>query len=83
MDTAIVSVVRRLILEGFTHRPPKPGVPVELVSSTIAWAIYGAAKEWAVSPKRMSVDRIGETIEKIVAPVLTAVAQEHTAGPRR
>jgi len=42
MDTAIVSVVRRLILEGFTHRPPKPGVPVELVSSTIAWAIYGA-----------------------------------------
>lgn len=75
MDNAIVSVVRRLILDGFAHHPPKPGVPVQIVSSTIAWAIYGAAKEWALSPNRMSVDRIGGTIEKIVAPILTALAQ--------
>jgi AcrR family transcriptional regulator len=74
MDNAIVAVVRRLILDGFAHRPPKPGVPVELVSSTIAWAIYGAAKEWALSPKRMSVDRIGGAIEKVVAPILTALS---------
>lgn len=76
MDTAIVSVVRRLIREGFTRHPPKPGVSVELVSSTIAWALYGAAKEWAQSPKRMSVHRIGGVIEKIVAPILTVVAHE-------
>jgi len=79
MDNAIVSVVRRLILDGFTHHPPKPGVPVELVSSTIAWAIYGAAKEWALGPKHMSVDKIGGAIEKVVAPILTAVAQQPTA----
>ncbi|MFZ0633462.1 MAG: TetR/AcrR family transcriptional regulator [Acidobacteriaceae bacterium] len=79
METAIVSVVRRLILDGFADHPPKPGVPVELVSSTIAWAIYGAAKEWVLSPKRMSVERIGAAIEKIVAPVLTALAQDATA----
>jgi AcrR family transcriptional regulator len=72
METAIVSVVRRLMLDGFAQHPPKPGVPVEIVSSTIAWAIYGAAKEWAQSPKRMSVPKIGETIEKIVKPMLTA-----------
>ncbi len=79
METAIVSVVRRLILDGFTQHPPKPGVPLEIVSSTIAWAIYGAAKEWAQSSKRMSVDRISGAIEKIVAPILTALGQEPTA----
>lgn len=79
MDNAIVSVVRRLILDGFEKHPPKPGVSVELVSSTIAWAIYGAAREWAPNPSRMSVDRIGGAIEKVVAPILTAVAQEPAA----
>ncbi len=79
MDTAIVSVVRRLILDGFAKHPPKAGVPAELVSSTIAWAIYGAAKEWAMSPKRMPVDRIGGLIEKVVAPILTGLTREPTA----
>lgn len=78
METAIISVVRRMILEGFAKHPPKPSVPVELVSSTIAWAIYGAAKEWAESTKRMSVDRISGEIEKIVAPILRALDRETT-----
>lgn len=79
MDTAIVSVVRRLILDGFAQHPPKAGVPVEIVSSTIAWAIYGAAKEWAQSSKRASVESIGKTIGKIVAPILNAVDENSTA----
>ena len=70
METAIVSVVRRLILDGLSQHPPKSGMPVEILSSTIAWAIYGAAKEWVQSPKRMPVPKIGETIEKIVKPIL-------------
>ncbi|MFZ1943657.1 MAG: TetR/AcrR family transcriptional regulator [Acidobacteriaceae bacterium] len=74
LETAVVSVVRRLILEGFKQHPPKPGVPVEIVSSTLAWAIYGAAKDWAQNPKRMSVDRISRTIEKVVTPILTSIS---------
>ena len=70
METAIVSVVRRGILDGFAQHPPKSGMPVEILSSTIAWAIYGAAKEWVQSPKRMPVPKIGATIEKIVKPIL-------------
>jgi AcrR family transcriptional regulator len=70
METAIVSVVRRGILDGFAKHPPKSGMPVEILSSTVAWAIYGAAKEWVQSPKRMPVPKIGETIEKIIMPIL-------------
>jgi AcrR family transcriptional regulator len=74
MDAAIVSVIRRLILDGFRKHPPKTGVPVELVASTIAWAIYGAAKDSILGSKRISAERIGGTIEKVVAPILTALA---------
>ena len=70
METAIVSVVRRGILDGLAKHPPKSGMPVEILSSTVAWAIYGAAKEWVQSPKRMPVLKIGETIEKIIMPIL-------------
>jgi AcrR family transcriptional regulator len=72
METAIVSVVRRGILGGFAKHPPKSGMPVEILSSTIAWAIYGAAKEWAENPKRISVPKIGEMIERIIMPMLTS-----------
>ena len=36
----------------------------------IAWAFYGAAKEWVQTPKRIPVPKIGETIEKIIMPIL-------------
>jgi AcrR family transcriptional regulator len=74
METAIVSVVRRLILDGFNRHSPKAGVPVELLCSTIAWAIYGAAKEWAQSPNRMSVAEMGDTVESIIKPILTQLS---------
>lgn len=72
METAIVSVVRRILIEGFTEHPPRPGIPVELLSSTISWAIYGAAKEWALYPKRTSVPRISGKIDAIIKPILSA-----------
>lgn len=72
METAIVSVVRRGILDGLAKHPPKSGMPVEILSSMIAWAIYGAAKDWIESPKRMSVPKIGETIESIILPMLAS-----------
>ena len=70
METAIVSVVRRGILDGFAKHPPKSGMPVEILSSTVAWAIYGGAKEWVQGSKRMPVPKIGETIENILKPIL-------------
>jgi Transcriptional regulator len=72
METAIVAVVRRGMLDGLSQHPPKSGVPAEVLASTVAWAIYGAAKEWVQSEGRVPVSEIGETIERIVKPMLMA-----------
>ena len=71
-ETAIVAVVRRTLLEGFAQHPPRTDIPVEMLASTLAWAIYGAAQEWAQARKRVPVAKIGGTIEKLVTPILTA-----------
>ena len=73
LETAIVGVVRRMILDGMLSHGATTGQPApELVASTAAWAIYGAAKEWVRTPGRAPVDSIAETIEELVAPILRA-----------
>jgi hypothetical protein len=73
METAIISVIRQMLLEGFAKHPPKLGTPVELVSSTVAWGSTGPRKNGGQSPKRMPVGRMSETIEKIIKPMLTSL----------
>jgi len=72
METAIAAVVRRMLLDGIGHYPPKPGVAPEVLASTVAWAIYGAAKEWVQTHDRPPVSEIGDTIEKLAKAILLA-----------
>ena len=73
LETAIVAVIRTLVLDGFRHHPPRPGVSAELLSATISWSIYGAAQEWARTPERVPVEEIAETIEKMVTPIFLSL----------
>ncbi len=74
LETAIVAVVRGMILEGLTHHQRDSGVSIELLASTAAWAIYGAAKEWLRTPDRMPVHQIAEIIEAMIAPIFVSAA---------
>src|SRR5579862_7765704 len=72
VERAIVSVLRRMFLDGRTHYPPKQGVPPEVIASTVAWAVYGAAREWVQTPDRVPVSEIGEIIERLAKAILIA-----------
>jgi AcrR family transcriptional regulator len=76
LETAIAGVVRRMILEGIERHGAPSSVAPEVLASTVAWAIYGAAKEWARMPKRTPVEQISETIDALVAPIFAAAAKE-------
>jgi len=79
LETAIVAVMRNMILEGIKANPGRRQVSSELLASTVAWAIFGAAKEWLRTPNRVSVDRIASAIELMVTPIFSAAAS-HKAG---
>jgi hypothetical protein len=72
LETAIVAVVRATILEGLKSHSRRKKTSLELLASTAAWTIYGAAKEWLRTPNRVSVDQIAGTIEGMVAPIFAA-----------
>ena len=69
METAIIAVVRRTLLEGLQRHPREDAIAPEMVAATASWAIYGAAKEWLRTPDRCPSEEIAKTVMTLVAPI--------------
>jgi AcrR family transcriptional regulator len=78
MESAVIGVVRRMILQGLQKHPAPSGVSPEMIATTVSWAIYGAAKEWVRTPNRCPSEEIVETVVILVAPIFSALPQELT-----
>jgi AcrR family transcriptional regulator len=78
MESAMIAVVRHILMEGLTKHPPKNGVAVELVAAAASWAIYGAVKEWAHTPERCPAGELAPTVMAMVAPILQVPFREAT-----
>ncbi len=74
LETAVIAIVRKLLLQGLQMHPPAADVAPEMVAATAAWAIYGAAKEWVSTPNRCPSETISEAIVTLVAPILAPAA---------
>lgn len=80
MESAIIAVVRRMILEGFKAHPLPVEFSPDLIASTVSWAIYGAAKQWAQHSGRSSAEQMAEQIDRLVSPIFQAVHSEQHVG---
>jgi hypothetical protein len=73
-ESAIVTVVRRMLLEGLKrHQPESSPIAPEMIAAAASWAIYGAAKEWSQTPDRRASEEIAETVMMLVSPILAHV----------
>jgi AcrR family transcriptional regulator len=70
MESAIVAVVRAMLLDGIRQHPPASGDAPELLAATTSWAIYGAAKEWLNTPNRPRSEAVAATIYRLISPLL-------------
>jgi hypothetical protein len=70
MEAAVIAVVRNMLLEGMRKHPREDGVSPEMMASTIAWAIYGAAKEWVRTPERPPVEQAVDGVVRLVGPMM-------------
>ena len=76
IDAAITSAIRR-VLNGPPGKPVLDGSPLtEIAVTAAAWAIYGAARQWSISPNRPPV---AEVVPQILAFVFPMLLQ---AGPQ-
>ena len=75
-ESAIISVVRKMILEGLKLHPSQSATAPEMIAATTSWAMYGAVKEWTQTPDRGAPDEIASTVMTLVSPILQ-LAEEH------
>jgi AcrR family transcriptional regulator len=79
MEAAVIAVVRRMLLAGMEKHPPTNGVPAAVLSATLSWGIFGAAKEWVRMPERCSSEAMADKIMHLVAPIFSSAYQPVSA----
>jgi AcrR family transcriptional regulator len=70
LQSAVIAVIRRMILDGLKQHPSERPVPPEVVATTLSWAIYGAAQEWVRTPNRAPSEDIVGPLVMLVSPLL-------------
>ena len=70
IDAAITSSIRR-VLAGSPGKKSLPGSQIsEMAATAAAWAIYGAARQWSLTPNRAPVAEIVPQILAFALPIL-------------
>jgi AcrR family transcriptional regulator len=75
LEVSIIPVVEDMFREGLALHGTAPGVDAALLSTTAAWAVFGAARRWFQTPNRIPAEEMAATIETMVSPVLFGVSQ--------
>jgi AcrR family transcriptional regulator len=84
IDAAIVRAIRRVLLQGVPRKPAGQRASPELIAASASWAIYGAVKEWSVTPKRPAAEEMVPFIQRLVFPILQGGGQERrNPAPKR
>jgi AcrR family transcriptional regulator len=76
LEGSIIPVVEDMFREGARHHPAKPGIDPDLLATTAAWAIFGAARGWYQTPDRIPAEEMATKIEAMVKPLFLS-ASEH------
>src|SRR5271168_3427598 len=75
LEGSIIPVVEGMFQQGAGNHPAKAGVDPELVATSAAWAIFGAARRWYQTPDRISAEEMAGKIEAMVKPVFLSAAE--------
>jgi AcrR family transcriptional regulator len=76
LEASIIPAVEDMFRSGASQHTLKPGVDPELLATTAAWAIFGAARGWYQTPDRIPAEEMAAKIEAVVKPVFLGAAAE-------
>lgn len=69
LERSIIPVVEGMFKEGARRHEMQPGADRELLATTVAWAIFGAARRWYQTPDHIPAEEMAAKIEAMVKPV--------------
>jgi AcrR family transcriptional regulator len=74
LEGSIIPVVEGIFKEGLALHGIAPGADAELLATTAAWAVFGAARRWFQTPNRIPAEDMAARIETMVSGVLFVAA---------
>ena len=72
LEASIIPVIEGMFKEGISCHALAPGGDAELLATTAAWAVFGAARRWFQTPDRIPAEEMAAKIETMVGPVILA-----------
>src|SRR5271156_2445016 len=69
LEASIIPVVEGMFQEGAAHHAIAPGTDPNLLATTAAWAIFGAARRWYQTSDRIPAEEMAAKIELMVKPI--------------
>jgi AcrR family transcriptional regulator len=69
LEGSIIPVVENMFRKGAADHAMAPGFDPELLATTAAWAIFGAARSWYQTPDRIPAEEMATKIELMVKPI--------------
>ncbi len=74
LEGSIIPVVEGMFRKGAAEHTVKPDVDPELLGTTAAWAIFGAARRWYQTPDRIPAEEMAAKIEAMVKPIFLSAS---------
>ena len=74
LEGSIIPVVEDMFRKGAADHALTPGVDPELLATTAAWAIFGAAHSWFQMPDRIPAEEMAARIEAMVKPIFLSAS---------
>jgi AcrR family transcriptional regulator len=71
VEISITRVIAAIFRDGIERHEPPAKTNAALLAATVAWAIFGAAREWLVQPNRVPAEEMARRIEILVTPLFT------------
>ena len=69
LEGSIITVVEGMFKEDLARHAIAPGIDPALMATTVAWAVFGAARRWHQTPDRIPAEEMAAKIETMVKPV--------------
>ncbi len=80
LEGSIIPVIEGIFQEG-AEKHGMSGSDPKLVATTVAWAIFGAARRWYQTVDRIPAEEMAAKIEAMVKPIFIAASVERPHEP--
>jgi AcrR family transcriptional regulator len=74
LEGSVIPVVEDMFRRGAADHATPPGADPELLGTTAAWAIFGAARRWYQTPDRIPAEEMAARIEAMVKPIFLSAS---------